>query len=107
MQTGEIDIRNSDGILHNVHTYSEANPPINKAQPEFKTVMTETFTKPEIVKVTYDIHNWMPGWVAVFPHPYFGVTDDRGVVRIEAVPAGTHTVETWHEELGGTTKTSS
>jgi plastocyanin len=104
MQTGEIEIRNSDGILHNVHTYSEANAPINKAQPKFKTVMTEKFTEPEIVKMTCDIHSWMLGWVAVLPHPYFGVTDERGVVRVEGVPAGTHTVETWHEELGRRTE---
>ena len=47
---------------------------------------------------------WMLGWVAVVPHPYLGVTDDRGVVRIEGVAAGTHTVETWHEELGRRTE---
>jgi plastocyanin len=100
MQAGNIEILNSDGILHNVHTYSEANPPINKAQPRFRTVMTETFTKPEVIKVTCDVHSWMVGWIAVHEHPYFGVTDERGVVRIEGVPAGTHTLQAWHEVLG-------
>jgi plastocyanin len=100
MPPGDIEIHNSDGILHNVHTYSEANDPINKAQPKFKKVMTETFTKPEIIKVTCDVHSWMLGWIAVMPHPYFGVTDGRGVARIEDVPAGSHTVEVWHAELG-------
>ena len=41
MQPGEIEIKNSDDILHNIHTYSTANPSINKAQPKFKKVMTE------------------------------------------------------------------
>jgi hypothetical protein len=100
MQPGELEIRNSDGVLHNIHTYSEANEAINKAQPKFKKVMTESFTKPEMIRVTCDVHSWMNGWIAVLPHPYFGVTDARGVTRVEGVPPGAHTVEVWHEQLG-------
>ena len=100
MTPGEIDIINSDGILHNIHTYSTANPSINKAQPKFKKTMTEKFEKPEFVKITCDVHSWMLGWVAVMPHPYFGVTDDKGVTKIENVPPGKHKVEVWHETLG-------
>jgi plastocyanin len=104
MQPGELEIHNSDGILHNIHTYSEANPSINKAQPRFKKVMTETFTKPEMIKVTCDVHSWMLGWIAVLPHPYFGVTDASGAAQIARVPAGSHTVEVWHETLGRRTQ---
>jgi plastocyanin len=104
MTPGELDIKNSDDILHNIHTYSTANPPINKAQPKFKKVMTEKFEKPEFVKVTCDVHSWMLGWVAVLPTPYFGVTSPEGVVKIENVPAGKHTVEVWHETLGKQTR---
>jgi len=39
MAPGEIKILNSDGVLHNIHTFSTANPPINKAQPKFKKEM--------------------------------------------------------------------
>ena len=101
---GEIDILNSDGILHNIHTFSTANSPINKAQPKFKKVMTEKIDKPEIIKVQCDVHSWMLGWIAVMPHPYFGVTDANGVTKIENVPAGKHTIEVWHETLGKQTK---
>jgi hypothetical protein len=101
---GEVDILNSDGILHNVHTYSTANPSINKAQPKFKKTMTEKFEKPEFVKVTCDVHSWMLGWIAVMPHPYFGVTNESGVAKIENAPAGKQTVEVWHETLGKVTK---
>jgi hypothetical protein len=78
----------------------EANPPSNKAQPRFRTVMTERFTKPEVIKVTCDIHSGMVGWIAVHDHPYLGVTDARGLARLAGVPAGTHTLEAWHEVLG-------
>ena len=104
MTPGEIEIKNSDGILHNIHTYSTANSSINKAQPKFKKVMTEKFEKPEIIKLTCDVHSWMLGWVAVMPHPFFGVTDGSGAAKIENVPPGKHTVEVWHETLGKQTK---
>jgi plastocyanin len=99
MAPGEIEIKNSDGILHNIHTYSTANPAINKAQPKFKKTMTEKFEKPEVIKVTCDVHSWMLGWIAVTPGPA-AVTDGSGVAKIEGVPAGKHKVEVWHETLG-------
>ena len=99
MQPGELEIKNSDDILHNLHTYSTANPSINKAQPKFKKTMTEKLEKPEFVKVTCDVHSWMLGWVAVVPG-LAGVTDKDGVTRIENVPAGKQKIEVWHETLG-------
>jgi len=99
MQPGEIEFKNSDDILHNLHTYSTANPSINKAQPKFKKTMTEKLEKPEFVKITCDVHSWMLGWVAVVPG-LAGVTDKDGVAKIEGVPAGKQKVEVWHETLG-------
>jgi hypothetical protein len=104
MTPGELELKNSDDILHNIHTYSTANPSINKAQPKFKKVMTEKFEKPEIIKLTCDVHSWMLGWVAVMPNPFFGVTDASGNAKIENVPPGKYTVEAWHETLGKQTK---
>jgi hypothetical protein len=101
---GEVELKNSDDILHNIHTYSTANPSINKAQPKFKKVMAEKFEKPEIIKLTCDVHSWMLGWVAVMPNPFFGVTDANGVAKVENVPPGKYKVEVWHETLGKQTK---
>src|SRR3989454_3173269 len=103
MTPGEVELKNSDDILHNIHTYSTANPSINKAQPKFKKVMTEKFEKPEIIKLTCDVHSWMLGWVAVTPGPA-AVTDANGVAKLENVPPGKQTVEVWHETLGKQTK---
>jgi plastocyanin len=99
MSPGEIEIKNSDDILHNIHTYSTANPAINKAQPKFKKTMTEKFEKPEFIKVTCDVHSWMLGWVAVTPGAA-AVTDNNGVAKLENVPAGKQKIEVWHETLG-------
>ncbi|MBI3796758.1 MAG: hypothetical protein HY268_07300, partial [Deltaproteobacteria bacterium] len=37
----DLNIVNSDGILHNIQTYSTKNPYFNKAQPKFKKEMKE------------------------------------------------------------------
>ncbi len=99
-----IDIVNSDGILHNIHTWPKNNVPFNKAQPKFKKVMTEKFDKPDTVKITCDVHNWMNGWVIVAGHPYYALTDETGTFKIADVPAGTYTLEYWHEKLGKQSK---
>jgi plastocyanin len=103
MAPGELEILNSDGVLHNIHTFSTANPPINKAQPKFKKTMTEKFEKPEVIKVQCDAHSWMHGWIVVSDSPA-AVTDDKGGFKIENVPPGKHKVEVLHPVLGKQSK---
>lgn len=100
----EVQIQNSDGILHNIHTYSEANPSINRAQPKFKKVIKETFAKPEMIKVTCDAHNWMHGWFVVQENPYYATTDAAGAFKLTDVPAGDYEIKVWHETLGEATQ---
>ena len=102
--TGELDILNSDGVLHNIHTHSTANPEVNVAQPKFKKVLTQKFTKPEIVKATCDAHGWMNGWIVATDHPFVAVTDEKGNFAIKDIPPGKYTVEIWQETLGKQTK---
>ena len=99
-----VDIVNDDGILHNIHTWSKDNVAFNKAQPKFRKVMTETFIKPEIFCISCDVHSWMSGWVVVAANPYYALSDASGSFKIADVPAGTYTVEYWHEKLGKQTK---
>lgn len=99
-----IKILNSDGILHNIHTHSKINPPVNKAQPKFKKEMTEKIEKAEIVMVKCDVHGWMSAVLAVADNPYYAVTDDNGGFKLTDVPAGTYQVKIWHETLGEQTK---
>jgi plastocyanin len=96
----EMDILNPDGILHNIHTFSSANPAINKAQPKFKKVLTEKFDKPEFIRVRCDVHGWMSAWIVVAAHGAYAVSDEAGAFKLENVPPGKHKVEVWHETLG-------
>jgi plastocyanin len=101
---GEVDILNSDGILHNIHTYSEKNPPLNRAQPKFKKTMTEKFAQPERVKLSCDVHGWMTGWLVVEDNPYYAVTDDKGAFKLTDVPPGDYELKVWQEKLGEATQ---
>ena len=100
----EVDILNPDGVLHNVHSYSKVNSPFNKAQPKFKKSMAVKIEKPEAIEVKCDVHGWMHGWLLAMPNPYFAVTDSSGSFKLTDVPAGSYTVEVWHETLGKSTQ---
>ncbi|MFQ5664841.1 MAG: carboxypeptidase regulatory-like domain-containing protein [Candidatus Binatia bacterium] len=97
---GTLTILNEDGILHNVHTYSKANTPLNRAQPKFKPELKETFTHPEIIKVTCDVHGWMSAYVVVEAHPYYTLSDENGAFQLTDVPPGTYKLRAWHEVIG-------
>ncbi|MGH7206581.1 MAG: carboxypeptidase regulatory-like domain-containing protein [Nitrospiraceae bacterium] len=99
-----LEIKNSDPITHNVHTFSIENDPINKAQPKTVPIIPTKFTAPEIVKTQCDIHKWMGTWIVAADHPYYVVTDDKGQFKLADVPPGTYQMEIWHETLGKVTK---
>lgn len=99
-----VEVLNPDGILHNVHSYSKANSPFNMAQPKFKKTLTVKIDKPEVINVKCDVHGWMNAWLFAAENPYFGVTDNSGSFKLADVPAGTYTLEVWHETLGKQTQ---
>ena len=105
MSTGAtVKIKNSDGILHNVHTLSKANTPFNRAQPKFLKELSETFAKPEIIPVRCDVHGWMSGWILVTDNVFHDVSQADGGFKLVDVPAGKYTLDAWHEELGAATQ---
>jgi plastocyanin len=99
-----VKIRNNDGILHNVHTFSKINSPFNKAQPKYLKEFEHTFEKPEFISVKCDVHGWMSGWIVVTEKAHFTVSGADGVFQFADVPLGEHTVEVWHETLGNQTQ---
>lgn len=102
-----INILNEDGIAHNIHTLSVDNPSFNQQQPGNKKRMVtkkKDFAVPEIIPLKCDIHGWMKAWIIVADHPYHAITDEAGAFKISGIPAGTYTVEFWHETLGTQTQ---
>jgi plastocyanin len=99
-----FDIKNSDGINHNVHAFGKANSEWNKATPGFFTKANKSlqvqFDKPEYIRVGCDVHSWMAGWFVVREHPYYEVTDANGMYKMTDVPPGEYEVKVWQEKLG-------
>ena len=100
----EVSVLNPDKVLHNIHTYSKVNKPMNRAQPKFKKKLKVKFDKPEIMEVKCDVHGWMSGWIFVAGNPYYSVTGEDGAFSLTDLPAGKYKVEIWHEKLGKQTK---
>lgn len=97
----KVKVVNSDGIIHNIHTYSKLNPPVNFAQPgSVKQIDLNPFVSPELIKVTCDVHGWMSAYIWVSEHPYSVVTGQDGSYEIPDIPKGKYRVEFWHETLG-------
>jgi plastocyanin len=95
-----IDVINSDGILHNIHTTSTANPSQNQAQPKFKPKIQIKVDKPETIAIKCDVHGWMSGYWVATDTPYVAVTDASGNFKIADLPPGDYDVELWQEKLG-------
>jgi plastocyanin len=45
------------------------------------------------IRLGCDIHGWMRGWIYVFDHPWFAVTDSSGRFTISDAPDGTYDLE--------------
>ena len=54
-------------------------------------------TKPGMIEARCVQHPWTRGYIAVFAHPYFAVTDPAGTFRLDSVPPGRYQLIAWHE----------
>jgi plastocyanin len=93
VQVGQpVRILNSDPTLHNVHAVPKANAEFNFGQ---------SFDKSEVmVPFRCDVHGWMNAYAGVVAHPYYAVSQPDGTFEIKGLPAGTYTIEAWHERFG-------
>lgn len=105
-QAGQsIQVKNSDGTLHNVRAVAGTKPVFNLAQPPSMPPVTKPVpADTEMLQLKCDVHPWMKAYIAVSPHPYFSTTGEDGAFSITGLPAGTYTLEAWHETFG--TKTA-
>ncbi len=97
----DIEISNSDNLLHNINANPTENRGFNISQPRAGITSTQSFSVAEVmIPVRCDVHGWMQAYVGVLDHPYFAVTMEDGSFSIANVPAGDYTLTAWHEELG-------
>ncbi len=102
VQVGQtVLVSNSDPLIHNVHAVPKNNREFNFGQPAKTPAVTRVFDQAEIgLPFRCDVHGWMNAYVNVVPHPFFAVTKDDGSFEIKGLPAGSYTLELWHERLG-------
>jgi len=100
-----LDILNSDDTLHNIHSLPEKNESFNLGMPVKGMKYTKKFDKPEVmIHIKCDVHGWMSAYCGVVAHPFFAVTAADGTYTIKNLPAGTYTIEAWHEKFGTQTQ---
>ena len=98
VQTGTtVTFPNRDPILHHVYSFSPAKPFEIKLYSG-KSPVEVVFDKAGIVALGCNIHDWMIGYVAVVPTPYFAKTSASGAARLRDLPAGAYEVRVWHPQ---------
>ena len=95
-----VDFPNGDATYHNVFSLSKARA-FNLGRYAAGKTKAVRFERPGVVRVFCEIHSHMSGFILVFAHRYFAVTDDEGRYRLDGVPAGTYTVAVWNENVNG------
>lgn len=97
---GQISFPNYDNIRHHVYSFSK---PKKFEIPLYEGVPSKpiTFEKPGVVALGCNIHDWMSGFIVVTETPWFAITGEDGSATLSGLPAGTHTLEVWHETLKG------
>ena len=98
-----INVFSKDHAIHEATFYREgASEPLIRVHTvdEGQVVPSEHIANaPGIVEVRCPEHPFARGWVAVFDHPYYAVTDSSGDFTIDSLPPGTYTVKIWQERL--------
>ncbi len=97
----QIELLNSDPTLHNVNARAKNSRGFNIGFPSKGMRRMSTLKESEVaVPIRCDLHPWMKGYIGVFDHPYFAVTQADGSFSFSPLPAGKYVVEVWHEKLG-------
>jgi hypothetical protein len=101
----DLTIRNSDTVLHNIHTYeiigTVRRTMFNVGQPD-KGDMKQPLKlrRSNVVKIECDAHDFMHAWAFAADNPYLAVTKEDGSFAIADLPAGDYELKAWHPVLG-------
>ena len=99
----EVEFRNSDNDLHNIHARQGGRKIFNFGIP-FQQKVRKALKQEGIVTLLCDVHPEMSAFVVVTQNPFFTKPDEKGNYTIANIPPGTYTLKTWHENLKPETK---
>jgi len=94
-----IVVKNPSPVAHNFFWDSGNNGAHNVTVPKGESWKMPAGLKKENPPIQYKctIHPWMTGYVRIFDHPYYAVTDENGNFEIKNAPAGKYRIVYWHE----------
>ena len=99
VQTGaEILFKNDDRTRHHIYSYSPAKQFETQVLPKTADVKV-TFDKPGTIALGCNIHDRMLAFLIVVDTPYFGKSNNDGVVEFQSPPDGTYKAMIWHARL--------
>ncbi len=86
----KLFIKNSAPVAHNTKWGSNENGsfnPIIEPGKKFELPNSMVF-EPGGIRISCNIHTWMTGYLRVYDHPYYAVTDADGQFEIKLAPTG-------------------
>lgn len=102
----QLEVLNSDAVLHNIKATPTENRGFNRSQPQAGMEFETSFAVPEImIPVQCDVHGWMHAYIGVTSNPFYAVTTEDGSFSLEGLPPGDYEIEAWHEQYGTSTQT--
>ncbi len=108
VQGTTINLQSKDATVHHTRFYSESEGELLSRMltvDRWAVVPSARIAaQTGLVRVRLSRHPYVRGFVAVFDHPYFAITNRYGRYRIGGLPAGTYHVRVWHERADSVTE---
>lgn len=91
---------NRDQVEHHIKSFSSSKPFEIAVHKPGDTPPPIRFDKEGAVVAYCILHDWMRAYVYVADTPWFAVSGDNGLARVDNIPPGDYEVSAWHPDLG-------
>jgi hypothetical protein len=99
----KISLKNNDRYGHNPNFLFFSNDLESRLQPPDQMLqISPSVGEKAPTPIRCNLHPWMQAYAVVLDHPYVGISDKVGHLKIEKLPVGKElTFRIWHESLFG------
>lgn len=99
-QGQKLVVKNPAPVAHNIVITGFKNSHNIQMGPNAEDLSFTLSPENNPIGLSCGAHPWMKGFLWVFAHPYFAVTDENGNFEIKNVPEGAQNLVVWHEAKG-------
>jgi hypothetical protein len=101
---GTLNVQNLDATDHRTRITrldgGEVLATIRESEEGQVVPNEHVLSRPGVLHLTCDVHPWTQAWIAVFDHPYYGLTGRDGAFALDSIPPGRYAIRAWHPRLG-------